>query len=325
MIILHALLAAAIPTAIYSLLIWWLDRYEKEPLQLILAAFFWGAIPAIALAVLFEVVLALPVEQSPLGPNAANWGIAPVVEEVLKALALAGLFIWARGEFDGPLDGIVYGALIGFGFSMTENALYFISYGDVSGLFWVRGVLFGLNHAFFTSIVGMAIGAVRFRHGVVAQVLAMLGGLTLAILFHATHNYLTTAFQAAGLVYSWLVQSTGVLAILLIAVLAWRHELRWMQDELGDEVRAGIITAADYHEITSSTGRARRQIQALMIGGLPRVRQVRHLHHMITELAFCKSKQRLADRYQDCDQADRLRAEIVALRHTLEANEGVWA
>ena len=51
--ILTAIVAAAIPTAIYSMLLWWLDRYEKEPPWLIAAAFLWGSLPAIGLAVLF--------------------------------------------------------------------------------------------------------------------------------------------------------------------------------------------------------------------------------------------------------------------------------
>ncbi|MBC8161172.1 MAG: PrsW family intramembrane metalloprotease [Roseiflexaceae bacterium] len=325
MIMLQAFLAAAIPTALYSLLIWWLDRYEKEPLHLIFAAFWWGAIPAIALAVLVEFVLAVPIEQGPLGPDSVRWGLAPLVEELLKALALAGLFVWARSEFDGPLDGIVYGALIGFGFSMTENALYFISFGDVGALFWVRAVLFGLNHAFFTSMVGLAIGAVRYQHGVGIKLLALLGGLSLAIVFHAAHNYLVLSFQGLGLVYSWIVQSTGILAVLLIAVLAWRHEMGWLRDELGDEVRGGIISAQDYSEIVSSAGKMRRQLRALAEGGLPHLLRVRHLHHLITELAFCKSKQRLADRYQDCDQIDHLRRQIVSLRDELANRAEAWA
>ena len=36
------------------------------------------------------------------------------------------LFLLVRNEFDNVLDGVVYGAVIGFGFAMTENTLYFI-------------------------------------------------------------------------------------------------------------------------------------------------------------------------------------------------------
>lgn len=52
-----AIIVAAPPTAAYMLILWWFDRYEKEPRRLLLAAFLWGAVPAIILSLLVEVVL----------------------------------------------------------------------------------------------------------------------------------------------------------------------------------------------------------------------------------------------------------------------------
>jgi RsiW-degrading membrane proteinase PrsW (M82 family) len=319
-----AILAAAIPTAIYAMLVWWLDRYEKEPPWLIAAAFLWGSLPAIGLAVLFELGLQIPLTRSPLDPDLAAWGLAPLVEEPIKALALVGLFLLARREFDGPLDGIVYGSLVGFGFSMTENLLYFLYYSDeLSALFWVRGVFFGLNHALFSSMVGLALGAVRYRRSRPDALFAFASGLALAILFHALHNY-ATRYQFPGLFISWLVQSSGVIVVLAIAVLAWRNERRWIEQELGDEVRAGVLSAADYAEIASPARRVRRQFRTLLSGGWERYRQTRRLHQLATELAFCKSQLRLDDHYRTCDERDQLRGELTALRALLEHDEQVW-
>ena len=50
---------------------------------------------------------------------------APIVEEVAKGLGLLLIFVTARRAFDGPVDGVVYGALIGAGFAFTENIQYF--------------------------------------------------------------------------------------------------------------------------------------------------------------------------------------------------------
>lgn len=318
-----ALFMAAVPTAIYSLLLWWLDRYEKEPLALIVIAFIWGAIPAIALAVLFELIFSVPLDRSPLGPNVANFGLAPVIEELLKSLALVGLFLWARREFDGPLDGIVYGALIGFGFSMTENALYFVRFSDLNALFWVRGVLFGMNHALFTSVVGLALGAVRYRKDRRLRPLALAVGLTLAILLHMAHNVLVAGSRTMGLFASWMVQLGGVLVIVAVAVLSWRHEHRWLVEELGDEVRAGVISPGDYSDVVSTSHRLRRQIHALLTEGWTAFHQMRHLHHLLTELAFCKSKVRLSDRFHTCDDSNRIRREIIALRTSMEQRRGI--
>lgn len=318
---LTTILAAAAPTAIYSLLIWWLDRYEKEPLWLIAVAFLWGSVPAIGLSIVFELGLQLPLAASTIGPDVAGWGVAALVEEPIKALALVGLFLFMRHEFDGPLDGIVYGSLVGFGFSMTENLLYFLRYATNLGmLFWVRGIFFGLNHAFFTSLVGLALGAVRYRESRSLRLGAASCGLALAILFHALHNY-ATRYHFAGLLASWLVQSSGVLVVLAVAVLAWRNERRWIEQELREEVLAGVISAADYAELSVPADRVRRQVRALLGGGWPRYRRVRRLHHLATKLAFCKSQLQLADRRHTCDERDQLRDQIVDLRAAIERDE----
>ena len=41
---------------VYALILWWFDRYEKEPLGLLLAAFLWGAVPAIIFSLVVELV-----------------------------------------------------------------------------------------------------------------------------------------------------------------------------------------------------------------------------------------------------------------------------
>jgi RsiW-degrading membrane proteinase PrsW (M82 family) len=316
-----ALLAAAAPTAVYTMLIWWLDRYEKEPLHLLAAAFFWGMAPAVALALVGGLLLGRAPAGTPLGPGLGPGGLAPLIEEPIKALALLALFWLARDEFDGPLDGIVYGALIGFGFSMSENLLFFLAYpADLPALFWMRGVAFGLNHALFTSIVGLALGAVRFRRGPWPALLAVPAALAAAIALHALHN-VAASHRLPGLTLSWLVQSSGVLAVLGVAALAWRNEAGTIRSQLGEEIRLGVIAAADYQIMASAPGRARAELQALLAGGLPRYALLRRLHQLCTELAFCKHQLGLGDPHRSCAARDALRRRIVALRARLAGED----
>ena len=48
---------------------------------------------------------------------------APLVEETIKAFALLLLVLFYWKEFDTPLDGFIYGAMIGLGFAWAENVL----------------------------------------------------------------------------------------------------------------------------------------------------------------------------------------------------------
>lgn len=308
-----AIIAAVVPTVLYTLLIWWLDRYEKEPLPLLAAAFFWGSLPAVVLALVTGRLLAVPLAASPLGPGLGAGPLAALIEEPIKAIALLLLYVFARDEFDGPLDGIVYGALIGFGFAMSENLLFFLAYpAELGSLFWVRSVLFGLNHALFTSIVGLALGLARLQPGRSARVNFVVA-LAAAIALHALHNIAVTQ-RLPGMALAWLVQLAGVLTVFAVAALAWRHEATWIRNELGAEITLGVIGPHDYVAVISAPRRARAELRALLGGGWGQYRRLRLLHHQMTRLAFCNDRLRRGDPHATLAQRDELRRRILALR-----------
>jgi RsiW-degrading membrane proteinase PrsW (M82 family) len=55
-----SLLVAGLPTVFWAALVWWCDRYEREPIRLVTAAFLWGALPAVVLALALEAWLGVP-------------------------------------------------------------------------------------------------------------------------------------------------------------------------------------------------------------------------------------------------------------------------
>jgi len=57
MIVLASALAAIIPMATYLLLIWPFDRYDREPLKLVITSYLWGAIGAIIFAITGGLIL----------------------------------------------------------------------------------------------------------------------------------------------------------------------------------------------------------------------------------------------------------------------------
>ncbi len=250
-----ALVASAVPTAVYVLVLWWFDRYEKEPLWLLGLAFLWGALPAVAVSLIMELVLRVPTAaMGGLWPLLDSGAVAPVVEEVAKGAALLAIFWLHRSEFDGVLDGIIYGGIVGFGFAMTENALYFSAelaeegLGALTVLWPLRAVVFGLNHALFSAVAGVGLGLARLWRGVWRRWLAPLVAFALAVALHASHNLFSGLAAEAcwPLLISLAGDWGGLLVLLAVIVLSWREERRWLAIQLGDEVRLGVITAAEY-------------------------------------------------------------------------------
>jgi RsiW-degrading membrane proteinase PrsW (M82 family) len=320
MVLLLPLIAAVVPTALYTLLLWWLDRYEKEPLHLLVITFFWGAIPALLLALVVEIVAGSYVT-SMLGPGSEATLLAPVVEETLKAAVLIGIFIFARKEFDGVLDGIIYGALVGFGFAMSENILYFHAYADeIDGVWLLRAVIFGFNHAFFTSIVGITLGLVRYDHRRWLGYLAVPLALAIAILLHTLHN-MSTQLGLLGLFISWLVNSGGVVVVAAIALLSLEHELRWINTELQEEVELDVITPQQFYWISHPSLRSRSELQILFTQGWLSYRRLRRFHHLLTELAFIKYQLRRGDRFCCPEDLPPLRFAVRAMRQLLDEHD----
>lgn len=296
-----SILAAVLPAVLYSLVIWWFDKYEKEPWGLLVVTFVWGAIPAIFMSLMAEFLLGIPfsaVFGDAVGQVIQRSAIAPIVEEVIKGFTIFLIFLIFRREFDGLLDGIVYGALVGFGFGMTENMFYFLGgFREGGAMGWVmviflRTMIFGLNHGLFSSITGIGFGYASIANRAWQRWLAPLLALCGAILFHAMHN---TFSSLAGelswpILISLLNDWCGVLIILLIIFLSWDREKRWIVQELSSEVDAGVLSQADYEIVASYWGRIAAQWRAFSRYGLRQARKSRKLHELATELAFKKHR-----------------------------------
>jgi RsiW-degrading membrane proteinase PrsW (M82 family) len=328
-ILLVALLGALIPTVFYVLFVWWLDRYEKEPRWLLATTFLWGAIPAAVLAVLFEIVFDLPLAvlgEESLAANLISASIsAPLVEESVKGIALIGLVLLFRREFDDVLDGIIYGAMIGFGFAFTENTLaYFLPILSQEGIgaglanIFMRTIVFGLNHAFWTGVVGAAVGYARLSPDWGRRILVPIGGWMLAVALHGIHNAGATLAQQTAclsLGVSLVVDWGGVLLLLAIAVLAIRRESQWIERGLVEEVGHGALSPQEFDLLRSARWRFRIRWQARGRGGRAASRAVDRYFQCATELAFKKQHLRsLGDEGGTLAEIQRLRQELATYR-----------
>ena len=320
-VLLWSLLAAAVPVVFYVWLIYWVDRYEKEPWWLLAAAFLWGAIPAALLALVLNTAFSLPLYML-FNPGPAELLssslFAPIIEEMAKGLILLLIFVLWRDELDSPLDGLIYGAVVGMGFSMIENVLYyhsaFIEGGQAA---WnstviIRGIVFGLSHAFYTSLTGLGIALARLSPSRAARILAPVLGLGAAIFFHSLHNVTmfggTALTLLAGLTFDW----GGVLLTAVIIVLVLARERRWMQHYLADEVERGTLTADEYTLVRSAAARNRRRLGLLLREGPDAYRRSGRRYRECSELAYLKRQHAVLGDERSRLAADRLRENLRA-------------
>lgn len=335
--------AAVMPVPLFVFMVIQLDRYEREPWRVLAAAFLWGAIVATFVSAIINSLVGVVLEAAvgeALGEILTSSLVAPVVEETAKGLAVVLLAVILRHEFDGALDGIVYGSLIGIGFAMTENILYFgriYGEGGVVGLgvlFYIRVILGGFAHALYTGTTGAAVGYAVHARNPFVRVLLPVVGYVLAIFQHAAWNFLAGALLPAVLpdmnpllllfvvmpLESVFLTGPGLVTLLLIAFFAWRRESAVIKAQLADEVTSGALTADEYATLPIAAVRLRRELAALRRGGVRRWSTQRELHQAATELAFRKwylSRGERPKGAQLLTHEDRYRQQIATLRARL--------
>lgn len=316
-------------------LIWWLDRYDREPLWLYGLTFLWGGIGGVVIALVGNLLLDLTLTPVAFAlDEAAQTGqalqiafgptiVAPLVEEPAKALILIPV-LTAR-NFDGPTDGFVYGAAAGLGFGMTENALYFLSVLGDPAVWWdtvaVRTAFSAVMHGAATAMVGAGLGWGRFRRwwGVL---LGGSGGLILAMSLHAWWNGLLTMgsiTKQADLFESIALYSLpGLLAGVFLAFQAslFVEHLR-IRRGLRAEADEGVLPA-EHAPIVASWWR--RQGYDWLPTGIDHRRYVQ----AATTLAVRRHQARLPVGRRDpfyADDAERLRKQLRAMLAHAEAQD----
>ncbi len=311
-----AILAGLVPTIVYAAALFWFDRYEKEPARLLASAFVWGAIPALLVAAVVRIFFQLPPELAGQeAVEAMRFGVvSPLVEEALKGAAVLFIAHRYRREFDNVLDGIIYGAMVGFGFAMTGNIVSYLGsfllrgFAGLTESILLLGVLYALNQAMYTSIFGAGLGYARLSESRVRRITVPALTFTLAVLMNGLHSYAirnAAGLNAVTLILTWLS------VLVLIAVMAWslRRQRKCLEVELVDEIPEDL-----YVSLTVPWDGAKQQWNALRNGGIASWRRLRQLRQLCGELAFKKMQSRLrTDEPEMAEEAELLRKQVKSL------------
>ena len=324
-----ALLAAIIPIVMFLLIIWWLDRYEREPLWMVGATFGWGAVGGALLAILFSIILdsslALVLEGN-MKEAAGPVLVAPFVEELTKGCIL--LLLLRHRLFDNATDGFVYGAATGLGFAMTENFLYFSMIamsGDPGSFFmtvFLRTLFSAPLHAMASGMFGAALGLAKFQRLWVLKPILPLMGLLAGMGLHFSWNFLATAGEMTGKSSPMIAAFVGLPAVMVLFFVAFQvsmlHEKWIIGRELKEEADKGILPPSYVPILQSYLRRIRK-------GWLPPTIPHDHFVALCTKLAFRKHQAARcpkSDRYDYQEEVRVLRQELRALIEKASARSG---
>ena len=318
-----------VPMLFFAGFVYWLDRFEKEPKALIRRAFAWGAIIAAGGAFILNTgfgvgVLALTGSES-LAEISTGSLIAPVIEETLKALAVVIVYLFFHNEFDSILDGIIYAAITALGFAATENAYYIYNFGYLQGgisglmsLVFVRVILVGWQHPFFTSFFGIGLALARMEKKRGLKVVYALLGFAAAVFAHSLHNTIAELLPGSGgLVVGSVVDWSGWFFMFVFVILMIYREKRLLRSELAEEVNLGTLNDHQYR--TSYSGFNRFTVSLATLG-TPNYRNTRLFYQLCGELAHKKNQlARMGDEDGNTSIITNLRSQLSRLSPVVRA------
>ena len=326
MAILATLFFGFVPMLFFASILYWMDRYEKEPFVLLVGVFIWGLIVAAGSAYVINTIFGITIYAftgSEITSDFATGSIsAPFVEEGLKGLAVLLVFLFFRTEFDSILDGIIYAGIAALGFAATENTLYIwrgYNAGGWHGLFqlvFIRVILVGWQHPVYTAFTGIGLAIARMNRSVYVKFFAPIIGFSLAMLTHSLHNTLAglsllgemTCFLTTFL--DWF----GVFFMLVVIIWAGWVEKRNMTRHLLEEVQLGVISLAQYRTACSAWSQTLARLASLFNGNYG---STSHFYQVCGELSHKKEQiRKLGDENGNMTLVLRYRSELAQLALT---------
>lgn len=293
-----SLFYAFIPIPFLWFSYWWLDRYEPEPRRYKWAAFVWGGVVAVAVALSSQVLI-----QHYLHLSEATMAtfVAPATEEPAKCAFLLATFLRTRRVIDGFLDGLIYAGLVGFGFAFIENIGYYsASYlgsadekvagaDGATSTFIIRGIFSPLAHPGFTAAFGIAVGVAVTtfaRKSRFLQALVMMVGLVASIALHALWNSSLSMHGGDGFAFVYLALSGILLMVAIFAIVVRVRQVRTLERSLADISARGWIHPDEIPYLARFNHRkAARRYAGQHYGRMAR-RIVSQYQRLATEVAF---------------------------------------
>ena len=235
-------------------------------------------------------------------------------------------------EVDGIIDGIIYAGMVGLGFAMTENVLYYgraVQQGPeaLTVVFVMRGMAAPFFHPLATGMTGIGLGWSRQSDNGFVKVTAPVLGFMLAVLIHGTWNGFATYGSAAAFFAAYfLIMGPAFIATLMVIAFSLRREGRIVRQYLYPDFRRGFFDPQEYERLCSVRGRIALCWNAFTTGGFSEWRKRKRFNQLASELAFHRSRvnRRLASTSQMTPERDQAYlVSLLQVRQQMARGSGV--
>jgi len=175
---------ALAPVLAVIVFVWFKDKYDKEPVKLLLLGFILGAFSIIPAIILELIGNSFFPKMTMLNIFYYAFFVVALSEEGVKYIILRKFF-YHKPAFNEPFDGIVYAVMISMGFAAAENVMYVLNNGLSTAVMRMFTAI--PAHAGFAVMMGFFVGIAKFSKRFKFYYKFL--GLFTAILFHGLYDF----------------------------------------------------------------------------------------------------------------------------------------
>jgi RsiW-degrading membrane proteinase PrsW (M82 family) len=184
------LIISIVPSIILALWIYFHDKYDREPLGLVIKTFFYGTLIIFPTLYIEKFLLSLNVFNGLFGSIYTAFIVAGLTEEFFKRLIVLKT-IYHHEEFNERLDGIAYSVYAALGFATIENIMYVTNNyfaNPLVGLY--RGIFSVPAHILFAITMGYYLSLAKFCGNVYDKKRYLSKSLWIPVIFHGIFNFI---------------------------------------------------------------------------------------------------------------------------------------
>jgi len=184
------IIIAILPTIAIAVALYLRDKYDREPLYLLVKIFLLGALSAIPTAFVEKILMTINIFGGLLSITFTSFIIAGLTEEYFKRYVVLKYAYYSK-HFNEKLDGLIYSSFSALGFATVENILYVVfrfTANPYVGIY--RGIISVPAHVLFGVTMGYYLSLARFSNNVQLKNLYLQKSLYIPVFLHGFFDFI---------------------------------------------------------------------------------------------------------------------------------------
>ena len=187
---LNLFITAITPGIAFGLIFYWVDRYDREPIRVLLKVFIMGIVSVIPTIFVERFLSAFNIFGGTLRVAYTAFIVAGFTEEYMKRRVVLK-HVYYNPVFDEKLDGIVYCVMSALGFATIENIMYVVfRFADMESVGLYRAILSVPAHMLFAVTMGYYLSLAKFSNSPIQKLYFYKKSLSVPAILHGIFDFI---------------------------------------------------------------------------------------------------------------------------------------